>query len=74
MARRREISEDIKRKYKSAFINATQAGEYLGMCPATTRKFLSGLDVYKTGKEKKFFATDIAQRMEECRTIEIFGG
>ena len=69
----REIADDIKNTYGSAFINATQAGKYLGMAKDKRGQFLASLPVYKTGKEKKFHATDIARLMDQTRTFTPYG-
>lgn len=66
MAKRTDIAADIRAQYGN-LLNTTQAAAYLGVDRKTARHFLRGLDVYKTGKEHKYFATDIARRLDECR-------
>lgn len=66
MAKRREIAADIRAQYGN-LLNTSQAARYLGQDRRTTRIFLRGLDVYKTGKERCYLATDIARRLDECR-------
>jgi len=73
MATVKEIIQDIKAVYGSSFINATQAGKYLGMSKDKRGEFLSGLPVYLTGKEKKYHVLDIAKRMEKIRTYVPYG-
>lgn len=66
MAKRTEIAADIRRQYGN-LLNLTQAAKCLNMNRETARNFLSGVDCYKTGKERKFLATDIARRLDECK-------
>ena len=73
MAALNEIAKDIKETFGSSFINATQAGRYLGMGKDKRGEFLADLPVYITGKEKKYHAIDIAKRMEKTRTYIPFG-
>ena len=69
----KEISKDIKDTFGSSFINATQAGKYLGMAKSKRGEFLASIPVYPTGKEKKYHALDIARRMDEIRTYQNYG-
>ena len=73
MATVNEIAQDIKTTFGSSFINATQAGKYLGMAKDKRGEFLADLPVYKTGKERKFHALDIARRMDKIRTFIPYG-
>jgi hypothetical protein len=67
MANTKEIVKDIREMFGSALINATQAGTYLGWAADKRGAFLSGLEYYQDGKEKKYHAIDIAKRLEQCR-------
>ena len=69
----KEIVADIKATFGSSFINATQAGHYLGMSKDKRGAFLSDLPCFPTGKEKKYFATDIARHMVKLRTFTPYG-
>jgi len=73
MASIKEVSQDIKDTFGSSFINSTQAGRFLGMSKEKTAQFLSGIPVYPTGKEKKFFVNDIARRLENIRAYKLHG-
>ena len=73
MATVKEIAQDIKDVCGSSFINATQAGQYLGMSKDKRGAFLADLPVYQTGKEKKYHAIDIAKRMDRVRTYIPYG-
>ena len=66
MAKRAEIAADIRAQYGN-LLNTTKAAKYLGKDRKTTRQFLRGLDMYNTGKEHCYLATDIARRLDECR-------
>ena len=67
-ADRNEMREYLKSRYKSAFVNMTQAAELLGSGPCSARAFFKGLPVYQTNpKEKKYFIGDIAKRIAENR-------
>ena len=73
MATVKEITSDIKETFGSSFINATQAGRYLGMGKDKCAAFLADLPCYPTGKERKFSAIDIARHMEKLRTYKPYG-
>ena len=73
MATVQEIVQDIKHTFGSSFINATQAGNYLGMAKEKRGEFLSKLPYYATGKEKKYAALDIARHMQSIRTFKPYG-
>jgi len=73
MATISEIAKDIKDTFGSSIINATQAGQYLGMCREKRGEFLASVPVYRTGKEKKYHALDIARRLETVRRYESYG-
>lgn len=73
MATVKEIADDIKATFGGSFINATQAGKYLGMGKDKRGQFLADLPVYVTGKEKKYSALDIARRMDKIRTYVPYG-
>jgi len=68
-----EITKDIKETFGSSFINATQAGQYLGMAKDKRGEFLSVLPCYTTGKEKKYHVLDIAKRMDSVKTYIPYG-
>ena len=74
MATVKEISQDIQSTFGSAFINRSQAGQYLGMSKVKACEFLAPLPVYETGKNLMYHKTDIARRMDEVRTYRNFGG
>jgi len=69
----KEIVRDIKDTFGSSFINATQAGQYLGMGKDKRGAFLADVPVYPTGKERKYLAMDIARHMEKIRTLLPYG-
>ena len=73
MATVKEIAQDIKDVFGSSFINATQAGRYLGMGKDKRGAFLADLPCYKTGKERKYHALDIAKHMEHIKTFIPYG-
>lgn len=73
MATVKEVAQDIKDTFGSSFVNATQAGKYLGMSKDKRGEFLASVPVYPTGKEKKFHALDIAKQMEKIRTFMPYG-
>jgi hypothetical protein len=73
MAAVKEITADIKETFGSSFINASQAGRYLGMGKEKRGAFLADLPCYPTGKEKKYHALDIARRMDALKTYNPFG-
>jgi len=69
----KEIAQDIKNTFGSSFINATQAGHYLGMGKDKRGMFLAGVPCYPTGKERKYAAIDIARHMDKLRTFVPYG-
>ena len=73
MATVNEIAKDIKDTFGGSFVNATQAGRYLGMSKDKRGIFLAALPVYKTGKEKKYHCLDIARLMDKHRTYLPYG-
>lgn len=68
MAKRAEIVAEIRQQYGN-MLNLTQVSKYLGMHRETAREFLSSVDCYKTGKERKYLATDIARRLDACKEL-----
>lgn len=70
MAKRTELAAEIRSQYGN-LLNLTQAAAFLNMHRETARSFLSGVDCYRTGKEHKYLATDIARRLDECKEIEL---
>lgn len=74
MAEVKEITKDIKDTFGSSFINQNQARKYLGMSKDKAGSFLASLPVYRTGREKKYHASDIAKHMDKLRTYENYGG
>jgi len=73
MATVKEITKDIKDTFGSSFINATQAGHYLGMAKDKRGDFLADVPCYKTGKEKKYHVLNIAKRMDSIKTFIPYG-
>jgi len=73
MATIQEITKDIKDTFGSSFINASQAGRYLGMAKDKRGEFLAELPCYPTGKEKKYHALDIAKHMAGLQTYIPYG-
>ena len=73
MATVQEITKDIKETFGCSFINATQAGHYLGMAKDKRGEFLAPVPCYTTGKEKKYHALDIAKRMDSVKTFIPYG-
>ena len=73
MASVQEITKDIKETFGSSFINATQAGRYLGMAKDKRGEFLAAIPCYKTGKEKKYHVLDIAKKMDSIKTYIPYG-
>ena len=69
----KDIVDDIKSTFGSSLINATQAAKYLGMAKDKRGRFLADIPVYPTGKEIKYHAIDIAQRLEKIRTYRPYG-
>ncbi len=66
---RKEIEADIK-KTVGNFPTFSQAADYLGMSPHTAREFLEDVPSYRTkddARGRRFFACDLARRLEECR-------
>jgi len=73
MATIAEITKDIKDTFGCSFINATQAGRYLGMAKDKRGAFLAELPCYPTGKERKYHAIDIAKHMVSLQTYVPYG-
>ena len=73
VATTQEIAMDIKNTFDSAFVNFAQAGRYLGMGKDKCRSFLADLPFYATGRERKYYALDIARLMDKTRTFRKFG-
>lgn len=73
MAERRDIATAIRQKFGCDLINQRQAGEFLGMSKKKTKEFLAGVEVYLTGKEHKYFASDIARHMDSFKSYEKYG-
>lgn len=68
MAKRAEIAAEIRSQYGN-LINLANAAKFLGMHRETAREFLKDVDCYKTGKEHKFLATDIARKLDSCKEV-----
>jgi len=70
MATVAEIAKDIRDTFGASFINATQAGRFLGMAKDKRGRFLSELPCYPTGKEIKYHALDIARHMAKLQSYK----
>ena len=68
-----EITSDIKKTFGSAFVNQRQAGDYLGMAKDKRGAFLASLPRYRTGKEIKYHAIDIARHIDKIKTYKPYG-
>jgi len=53
----------------AAFINQTQLARYLRRSRGFVPDLVYGLDYLQTGKEKKYFIPDIAERLMDARNI-----
>ena len=73
MATTSEITKDIKETYGSSLLNQRQAGDYLGMKKDKRMSFLADLPCYKTGKEKKYHAIDLAKKINSIKTFYPYG-
>ena len=71
---RQEIANDMKKQFGGqAFINLSQLSVYLGWSRDTVRKNVAGLEMFQSGKEKRFHVMDIARRLEESKSISLYG-
>lgn len=52
-----------------AFINPTQLAKYLRRSRTAMPDLLSGMDYLATGRERKYFIPDVAERLMENRQI-----
>ena len=58
---KKELQKAIESRY-GAFVNISQTAEFLGNRRETVRdKYLSGLEYLMNGREKLFYAGDVAQ-------------
>ena len=62
MATKKEIIADIKSTYGN-FLTTTQVGEYLGLCPRSTRAFMAGVPRFQVGVKRCYLPVDIANRI-----------
>ena len=73
MATISEITKDIKETYGASLLNQRQAGDYLGMSKDKRMSFLADIPCYRTGKEKKYHAIDIARKINSIKTYIPYG-
>ena len=65
---KRDLVNDIKNHVdKSGFINSVQLAKYLRKSRGAMPDILEGLDYIPSGKEKKYFIPDVAERILEMR-------
>ena len=66
---RQELIRDMKKEIGS-FPNISQIANYMGMSRETvTTEITSGLEFYESGKAKKYFVNDIADRIMMKRAM-----
>lgn len=69
MATKRQIADELKREY-GPLISQTQLRAILnGMSKTYVLKFMEGVDSYKIGKKKCYWANDVARRLEESKCL-----
>jgi len=74
MATYQEIAKDLRQQHKGqSFYNVTELSAYLGWGPAKVRSALADVDCYIQGKERRFHALDVAKKICEYKTINIYG-
>lgn len=64
---RQDLIRDIKKEYGS-FPNISQLAKYMGLSRDTVRaEIVNGLEYYESGKSKKYFVNDVADRILQQR-------
>jgi len=67
---KRIIVQDIKNSFDGAsFLNVSQIAEYMGMHRNSVRSFLEDIEYLQKGKQKKYFAEDIASKIIRSRKV-----
>ena len=62
MATKKEIVNDIRAQCGN-LITTKQVGNYLGLCPKSTREFMEGVPCYEVGRKRCYMAIDLANRI-----------
>lgn len=65
---RLSLTQSIEQRY-GAFVNVTEVAEFLKVHRGTARQILAGLPYLENGKEKNYFARDVADRLVERKRI-----
>lgn len=65
---KKSIAQSIESRY-GAFVNISEVAEYLRFDRGTVRALLGGLPYLKNGREKNYFARDVAERIWERREV-----
>ena len=69
---KRKITDDIKqwlreRGKDANWINQSEIAAYMGVCRQNAADIVRGIEYYPDGKQHKFLASDVAQRIFERR-------
>jgi len=59
------IARDIKTEFGSGLVNVKQVAQYIGLHRNQIPRFLEGIEYLKFGNQRKYTASDIAQRIIE---------
>lgn len=66
---RQEIAAEIRKTYGN-MLNVQQLAEVFSCNRNTVTKYVNGVPYFKTGKEKKYLATDIARRIDSMMEVD----
>lgn len=65
---RQEVLRDMKKEMGS-FPNISQIAKYMSMSRESVRTMVQGLEYIETGKSKKYFINDVADRMLQMKGV-----
>ena len=65
---RQEIIRDIKKEIGN-FPNITEIADYMQQSRESVREMMAGVEYYATGKAKKYFVNDVADRILATRAV-----
>lgn len=71
MAKRTDIAADIRKRFGGKnMLTITEVADYMGYKRTDPVKpFLSDIDCYNAGGQKKYLVIDIARKLDECKTL-----
>lgn len=67
--KKQELVRDMKQETESSFINVTEIAKYLHSGRDAARTLVAGLEYYSSGRCKRYYVGDVADRILDRRAI-----